>query len=352
VKHLFRSWSQIQAKVDRAGKSFLFFDYDGTLTPIVSRRELALCPPEMKNLLARLRDLPRASVAIISGRSLEDLYGLIGVPGITYVGNHGLEIRNPAGIHRKNLSAGRQKEMAALADSLKKALGKLPGILFADKGVTLAVHYRMVSETCQERVSREIDEVARKWGDHWRVTRVKMVFEAQPRLDFDKGKAVDNLIKAGPAPGLLTFYFGDDRTDEDAFSFLRGKGITVFVGPPSGPSGAEFFLETPAEVKEFIRRFIAAWPREAGGLSAGASGPFRPTPFITTPTAFSCGTNISPDPTRTILPPGPPFRCGTGFWEKNSGFSTLKSSRTWSPCGRRSPPSSKTTLPISRLSPG
>jgi len=65
-----------------------------------------------------------------------------------------------------------------------------------------------------------------------------------------------------PAPGLLPFYFGDDRTDEDAFRFLRGKGIPVFVGPPETPSEAEFFLADSAEVAEFMKRFIKAWPEE------------------------------------------------------------------------------------------
>ena len=267
MKHLFRNWKVIQERIRQARRVYLFFDYDGTLTPIVSRPDLALCPPEVKKFLAQLRDSPRVFVAIISGRSLEDLYGRIGVPGITYVGNHGLEIRNPAGIHKNNLTAGRQKEMTRIVKSLKTALGNLPGILFEDKNATLAVHYRLVPKAYHEKVSQEMEGVAKEWGSQWRVTRGKMVFEVQPQADFHKGKAVRNLLKAPPAPGLLPFYFGDDRTDEDAFRFLRGKGITVFVGPPETPSEAEFFLADPAEGAEFMKRFIKAWPKEDLGAS-------------------------------------------------------------------------------------
>jgi trehalose 6-phosphate phosphatase len=64
------------------------------------------------------------------------------------------------------------------------------------------------------------------------------------------------------APGLLPFYFGDDQSDEAAFRFLRGKGVTVFVGPPEVPSAGEFFLDDPAEVAEFMKRFIKVWPEE------------------------------------------------------------------------------------------
>jgi len=267
MKHLFRNWKVIQERIRQARRVYLFFDYDGTLTPIVSRPDLALCPPEVKKFLAQLRDSPRVFVAIISGRSLEDLYGRIGVPGITYVGNHGLEIRNPAGIHKNNLTAGRQKEMTRIAKSLKTALGNLPGILFEDKNAILAVHYRLVPKAHHEKIFEEMEEVAKEWGSQWRVTRGKMVFEVQPQADFHKGKAVRSLLKAVPAPGLLPFYFGDDRTDEDAFRFLRGKGITVFVGPPETPSEAEFFLTDPAEGAEFMKRFIKAWPKEDLGAS-------------------------------------------------------------------------------------
>jgi len=263
MRHLFHNWNVIQKRIRQARKVYLFFDYDGTLTPIVSQPELALCPPEVKEHLAQLRDSPRVFVGIISGRSLEDLYGRIGVPGITYVGNHGLEIRNPFGNHKKNLSVGRQKEMTLIAKSLKTALGNLPGILFEDKNVTLAIHYRLVSKACHERIFQKMEKVVRKWGKKWRVTPGKMVFEVQPRADFHKGKAIRKLLKAVPSQGLLPFYFGDDQTDEDAFRFLGGKGITVFVGPPEKASEAEFFLDDPAEVNEFIRRFIKSWPEDA-----------------------------------------------------------------------------------------
>jgi alpha,alpha-trehalase len=265
VKHLLANWSDIQERIRQALKVCLFFDYDGTLTPIVSRPDLALCPPGVRRDLAALQGSSHVFVAIISGRSLEDLYGRIGIPGITYVGNHGLEIRNPAGIHKKNLSSGRQKEIRRIAKYLKTALGNLPGILFEDKESILAVHYRQVPKALQEKVFRAGEEIGKEWGNRWRVTRNKMVFEIQPRVEFHKGLAIRDLLKGMPESGLLPFYFGDDRTDEDAFRFLEGKGITVFIGPPETPSAAEYFLETPEEVAEFLKRFRAARPSDNSG---------------------------------------------------------------------------------------
>ena len=90
MKHLFEDWEYIQTRIQQAQNLFLFLDYDGTLTPIVSRPELALCPSQVKKHLEELRDLPRVYLAIISGRSIEDVREKVGVSGIVYVGNHGL----------------------------------------------------------------------------------------------------------------------------------------------------------------------------------------------------------------------------------------------------------------------
>lgn len=256
MKHIFDVWTDIRERIQKAQALYLLLDYDGTLTPIVSRPDLALCPPEVKELLHKVKDLSGVSVAIVSGRSVHDLYGLIGIPGITYVGNHGLEIQNPAGFHKKRLSLDRQRELARIQKTLEKDLGDLPGFLIEDKDSILAVHYRMVSRRDQAKVYQEMDEIRKKWGGRWHLMRGKMVFEIRPRVDFHKGKAVRDLLRIVPTVGLLPFYFGDDQTDEDAFRFLRGRGITVFVGASEASSCAEYFLKTTGEVAEFLRRFI------------------------------------------------------------------------------------------------
>jgi trehalose-phosphatase len=254
VKHLFEDWEHIQARIRQAQTLFLSLDYDGTLTPIVSRPELALCPPEVKRHLERLRDLAGVYLAIISGRSLEDLRKKVGVPGIIYVGNHGLEIENPAGRHRKILSPARAQELESIARDLQNALKEIPGVLFEEKGPILSVHYRNVDQKFFARIPRVLEEELRQWKGHWKTVSGKMVLEIRPNVDFHKGKAVREILKTVPSPGLLPIYLGDDQTDEDAFRVLKGRGISVFVGPRALPSAAEFFLRNPDEVQEFLSR--------------------------------------------------------------------------------------------------
>jgi trehalose-phosphatase len=254
MKHLFKDWEYIQDKIRQAQILFLFLDYDGTLTPIVSRPELALCPPKVKRHLEELRDLRGVYLAIISGRSLEDLRGKVEVPGIIYVGNHGLEIENPSGSHKKSLSSTRTRELRKITQNLQNSMKEIPGILFEEKGPILSVHYRNVPEKLLALIPQVLKEELQQWKDRWKMASGKMVLEIQPNVDFNKGKAVSEILKIFHSAALLPIYLGDDQTDEDAFRVLKGRGLSVFVGSGKFPSRADFFLRNPDEVQEFLSR--------------------------------------------------------------------------------------------------
>jgi len=267
VKHLFEDWKNIQAKIEQAQNLFLFLDYDGTLTPIVSRPDLALCLSEVKGHLEKLRDLPMVYLAIISGRSLKDLREKVGVSGIIYVGNHGLEIENPDGRYKKILSSVRTRELKRITQNLKNSLKGIPGILFEEKGPILSVHYRNVPQKFFSLIRQVLEEELQSWKDRWKMASGKMVFEIRPKVDFHKGKAVREILKTVPSLGLLPIYLGDDQTDENAFRVLRGHGISVFIGPDTLSSEADFFLNNPDEVREFLFRCHEV--RRAGSHFAG-----------------------------------------------------------------------------------
>ena len=254
MKYLWDEWHLIEPKIRQAGGVFLFLDYDGTLVPIAPTPAEAVCPAEMRALLQGLRDLPNVYLAIISGRFLEDIREKVGVPGITYVGNHGLSIQNPAGLHKKRLSPIRREEFNMISQALRESLERIPGILFEDKGLTLAIHYRNVDREYFGGIQHTLEQTLKKWKEGWRIACGKMVYEVQPNIDFNKGKAVQEILRSYPSLGLLSIYLGDDRTDEDAFRALKGRGLTVFVGPGRPASEAEFSLENPSEVKAFLLR--------------------------------------------------------------------------------------------------
>ena len=78
-------------------KLALLLDYDGTLAPIAPHPDLATLSPELKNVLYKLSNHSEVYVAIISGRSVDNVKKMVGIEGITYAGNHGLEILHPDG---------------------------------------------------------------------------------------------------------------------------------------------------------------------------------------------------------------------------------------------------------------
>jgi len=270
VKHLFEDWEYIQTRIQQAQNLFLFLDYDGTLTPIVSRPELALCPSQVKKHLEELRDLPRVYLAIISGRSIEDVREKVGVSGIVYVGNHGLEIENPAGRHKKILAPARKRELKRITQNLQNSLKKIPGILFEDKGPILSVHYRNVPQKFFRQVPQIVEAELEQWRNRWKMASGKKVLEIRPNINFNKGKAVKEILKTFPSQQLLPIYLGDDQTDEDAFRVLKGQGISVFVGMGKLSSGADFFLKSPDEVQEFLFRCQEA-RRPGSSHSPGAT---------------------------------------------------------------------------------
>ena len=269
MRHLFESWESIQARIQRAQTLFVFLDYDGTLTPIVSLPELALCPFEVKRVLEELRDLPGVHVAIISGRSLEDLREKVGVLGIIYVGNHGLEIEYPDGGHKDMLSSVRTRELKRITQNLKNSLKEIPGILFEEKGPILSVHYRNIPQEFSKQIRHVIEEELHLWKGHWKMASGKMVLEIQPNIDFHKGKAVREVLETFSCRGLLPIFLGDDQTDENVFQVLKGHGISVFVGSDNFASGADYLLRSPDEVREFLSKCLEV--RKSGGQGHGAT---------------------------------------------------------------------------------
>ena len=124
----------------------------------------------------------------------------------------------------------------------------------------MALHYRLVHESARPRVQAIVDRLLAEHQDELKMTPGKMVFELQPRLDWDKGKAVLYLLRALrlDRDDVVPVYLGDDITDEDAFAALAGRGIGVFVGRPDDPevagrgTAAEFVLDSTEEVERFL----------------------------------------------------------------------------------------------------
>jgi len=260
LEHLLSVWPRVALQLRDARHILLLTDYDGTLTPIVERPELANLTESTRLVVEALARLYKFRVGVISGRALADLKDKVGIRGIIYAGNHGMEIEGP-GISFVNPLAEEFRPILRIVHYvLSRTLGRIRGVIVEDKGLSLSVHYRLVEEDKTEEVKNTFQRIAggAQVLGKIRITSGKKVYEVRPAVAWDKGKAIKLLMKryskGGRKSGLLPIYLGDDLTDEDGFRVIEnyGKGLSVFVGEKGQHSAARYFLKSPVEVAAFL----------------------------------------------------------------------------------------------------
>ena len=254
MPHLLNVWPAVSRRLASASRVLLLFDYDGTLTPIVARPEIAILSEETRRSLAALAGMDRFVVGVVSGRGLADLEALVAIPGLVYAGNHGLEI-NGAGmdfVHQD--AASFEAALVEIAESLERGLAGVPGIVVDNKRLTLTVHFRSTPDSYANQVDSTVVATAAPYVDAgtMKITRGKKVVEVRPNLDWGKGQAIEKIRKhCGDSP--YPVFFGDDQTDEDGFAVVQDAGgLAVFIGLPRQNTKALHQLESPAEVQQTL----------------------------------------------------------------------------------------------------
>jgi len=234
---------------------FLFLDYDGTLTPIKPTPAQARPSEKMLALMSRLTQCVSLKVAIISGRSLNDLFQLLPVGGLYLAGVHGAERYIPPGPpYFIPLPEKARERVAEVAVRLSQ---KLPsGFLLENKGIALALHYRLAAPEAVPPVIDTFRGFCRALlpCPEWHMIEGKKVIEVRP-ADAGKGKVVEDFLSKWP--GAFPVCLGDDTTDEDAFRFVRDKGLGILVAEKPRLTTAATRLEDPASVEVFLRAILS-----------------------------------------------------------------------------------------------
>jgi trehalose 6-phosphate phosphatase len=255
LPHALRDHDRFTAAIaDR--RPAVFTDYDGVLTPIVDRPEDARMSPSMRKVLLELAR--RCAVCVVSGRDRAVVQELMGVHDLVVAGSHGFDIWHPErGVLQHEAATGFEDLVEDITATLSDEVGGLAGVSVEPKRASVAVHYRLADDSAREKVAVVVRDLLASRRDELKLTPGKMVYELQPKLDWNKGRAVDYLIDtlglAGPR--LVPLYLGDDVTDEDAFRVLRGRGVPIYVGrldELDRDTQAEFTLDSVDEVQELL----------------------------------------------------------------------------------------------------
>ncbi len=248
-------------------------DFDGTLVPLADRPGAVELPAATRRLLAALAALPRAAAGVVSGRSVRDVAGRVGLRGLWYVGSHGYEIIAPSGEERRFYEPADVSFMDGVGREMEGETSSVRGARLERKGPVLAVHHRQVDPSEVPRLERAFLEVVGRHHPRLMVSRGIQVLEVRPRGSCNKGRAVGMIRRELPT-GTLVLYFGDDLTDRDAFRELRGVGVSVEVG--ARDSGlTDFTLPDPPAVGTVLRRIVDLLGGKPGGSRPRGGPPGR-----------------------------------------------------------------------------
>ena len=265
---------EIRALVQGRSRLAVLLDFDGTLAPIVPTPDQAILPEAVRGTIERLARTPDATVAIISGRALGDIRRRVGLPGLIYAGNHGLEIAGDAWVWVQPEANAARGLIGPLCGHLIARLRAVPGVIVEDKGLTASIHYRLTPHPYLETVRSAVFEEAERNGGLL-VRKGKKVLEVHPRVEWNKGSSVRWILARGSderwREDAAVIYAGDDRTDEDAFLALPAPAVTIRIGSGPTATAARYAARDCSDVARFLED-VERWREVSAGVRPSARG--------------------------------------------------------------------------------
>jgi trehalose 6-phosphate phosphatase len=203
----------------------LFLDIDGTLLDFAARPELVVVPPELADLLIRLRRQLGGALALITGRPLQDVDRFF--PGTLPAGaEHGAVLRDEMGdLHQQTV---RPPEFNRWLAALEKQTRNMPGVVIEVKNVGLVLHYRQAPEY-GEPLRAIAEQLIAASGPGVVMLQAHMAWELRPK-GASKDAALAWFMQRAPWQGRAPVFIGDDVTDEPAIALanqLGGAGLHV-----------------------------------------------------------------------------------------------------------------------------
>lgn len=253
MRYIFDVWDKIVPLIKTAEHILLILEYDGTITFITDTPDLAVPTEKIKNTIRTLVGSPFFSVGIISGRSLDDVKKKIGINGLYYGGNNGLEIEGP----EIKFTSPDAKELVPLMllikEELTEGLEDIEGVIVENKELAISVHYRQAIKRDINSIKEACYNVLKPLVDEGKVKVVgsDKMLEVRPPLELDKGRMLLWLTKnlSITRHNILPIYVGSDLVDESAFKTANKKnGLSIFVGKRSRLSFVDYYLKSPEDV--------------------------------------------------------------------------------------------------------
>jgi trehalose-phosphatase len=247
-------------------------DFDGTLAPIVAQPGEAALPPEVRGLLRKLQSMQGVTVAVISGRSVRDLRLRVGIDGVLYAGNHGLEIDAPGILWSSMEARAHRPELSAAIADLRHVTNEIPGVIIEDKQLTGTVHWRMVPPELITPLRGTVEAVTAQYPG-LRLANGKAIWELRPRVEWNKGSALQSFLTRLHLEPADAIYIGDDETDEAAFHTVA-NGLSLRIGE-TPDTAAHYRLRDQQAAVAFLFCLLAARVAHRSSLSSARNARSR-----------------------------------------------------------------------------
>ena len=237
----------------------ILLDIDGTILDIAPSPPQVWVPAGLRQTLSRLANLTGGAVALVSGRSINDIDLIFSPLQLPAIGVHGAEMRTAA-------DSDVQSRVAPLSRALKRKLTTVaefgPGILVEDKGYSLALHYRLAPERGPAVLAAIAKICAGMPDESVEILPGKLVVDIKP-AGINKGDAVCALMQRAPFAGRQPIFIGDDTTDLPVFGIIpQFGGLAYSVGGIVADVDGHF--DTPEAVRDWLSQTAAANRGAAG----------------------------------------------------------------------------------------
>lgn len=235
----------------------LFLDIDGTLLDIAPRPDAVVVPRELPGLLLRISAYLDGALAVVSGRTLADIDGLLDPARLPAAGQHGLEQRDVGGALHKLVSD--PARLVPARKALLEFVSTRPGMMIEDKLDSLAIHFRNAPEAAEDAAIFAAQLLA-DLGEGYKLLSGKSVIELQPD-SANKGRAVDRFMSEAPFRGRRPIFIGDDVTDESGFeavNALGGQSVRIESGRLFPETHARLRMADPTALRAWLAGLVPA----------------------------------------------------------------------------------------------
>ena len=176
---------------------FLFLDFDGTLVPIQNDPTKCVLSPKMKGQLEAIALSGKACIAILSGRTVNDIRDRVNIQDVYYGGNHGIEISGPRVNYTHPDALSGKHIIDRVCREIEQEIGNIEGAFIEKKKFGFTLHYRMADKESKALITKIFYRIIAESPDPqaFSVLRGKKVLELVPRIQWDKGKAALFLLQ-------------------------------------------------------------------------------------------------------------------------------------------------------------